>query len=257
MCRAKVINLVDEHDAPVDFPEVKDLADSGISSEQSTSPRSEPESQYAPYVSAPVVPTPTRRVGGPNIKPWKLLPTPDSDWMTQQRFEPGFTISVYDAMLTLHFDIHSENVIPTHGAIRYIEHYNECGPYSRFRFQLCHNFQRGKCRSGAACTYVHAIVDGEENVQRIHLNNGTVYETLPHGVSLFVHLPSASVGAQQIPSEAILRTKGAVEVYKAVINDRFSAIHRPQHCAHFQFKKMCNRGSECGFIHSLIPPNGQ
>lgn len=30
-------------------------------------------------------------------------------------------------------------------------------------------------------------------------------------------------------------------------------IVRPRHCAHFQFKRMCNLGSTCHFIHSLIP----
>jgi len=256
MCRAKVINLVDEHDAPVDFPEVKDLSDYEITPEQSTSPCSEPEIQHTPYVSTAVVPTPMRR-GCTDMKPWKQLPTPRPDWMMSQRFEPGFTVSVYDAMLTLHYDIPSENVIPTHGAVRYIEHYNECGPYSRFRFQLCHNFQRGKCHKGSSCTYIHALVGSDETVQRIHLNNGMVYETLPRGASIFVHAPSGLTEPQVIPSEAILRTKGAIEVYNAVINNRSCAILRPQHCAHFQFKKMCNRGTECGFIHSLVPPSGQ
>lgn len=28
---------------------------------------------------------------------------------------------------------------------------------------------------------------------------------------------------------------------------------RPRHCAHFQFKRLCNLGSECNFIHALVP----
>uniref|UniRef100_A0A0A9WQC7 C3H1-type domain-containing protein n=1 Tax=Lygus hesperus TaxID=30085 RepID=A0A0A9WQC7_LYGHE len=28
---------------------------------------------------------------------------------------------------------------------------------------------------------------------------------------------------------------------------------KPRHCAHFQFKRMCNLGTSCNFIHSLVP----
>ena len=146
--------------------------------------------------------------------------------------------------------------MPTHGAIRYIEHYNEFGPYTRFRFQLCNNFQRGKCHKGAMCTYIHAVIGGNE-AQKIHLNNGTVYETLPQGAALYVYLPSAADKPDLVPSSKILWTKGAADVFDAVVNGRSSVIQRPQHCAHFQYKKMCNRGPDCCFVHSLLPPGSQ
>lgn len=98
---------------------------------------------------------------------------------------------------------------------------------------------------------------------------------------------------QLIPSEMILETIGARNTYRALCSgavpstttaatvaaaavggggggglrldgghlanpnpaaaaDATAAI-KPRHCAHYQFKRMCNLGTSCNFIHSLIP----
>lgn len=253
MCRARIVNLVDENDVPRENPEVKDLQYStstvdGVTPDTYNTP--EESFAYVPCVSGPAA-HPRKPVQPREMKSWNLIPLPEGDWFALKHFAPGFQVSVYDATLTNYFQVPSENVIPTHGAIRYIEHYNEFGPYSRFRFQLCNNFQRGRCQNGAACTYIHAAA-APETAQKIHMNNGTVYDTLPAGV-VFPLFCRGHQRPQLIPSEYILVTKGAVDVYHAIIEGNPSNIQRPQHCAHFQFKKMCNRGADCGFIHSLVP----
>jgi hypothetical protein len=70
---------------------------------------------------------------------------------------------------------------------------------------------------------------------------------------------AASQTPQTIPSERILVTVGAQNVYNVLNNLRAgdhqnnAANLKPRHCAHFQFKRMCNLGSECNFVHSLTP----
>jgi len=263
MCRARVIYLVDEHDAPREKPEVLDLEFSASSIDgatpevYSTSPTDDVFA-FVPQISSPAVHA-KRTVPPREMKKWNLLPLPKVNWYMLENFEPGFQICVYDALMTSFFEVPSEHVFPTHGAIRYIEHYNEFGPYSRFRFQLCSNFQQGRCQKGSSCTYIHAYLN-QDIAQKIHLNNGTMYETLPAGIVFNIHPPNANgtLGrSETIPTEFILRTKGATELYHSVTNNCLSAFHRPQHCAHFQYKKMCNRGTECSFIHSMLPPCSQ
>jgi len=187
------------------------------------------------------------------IKPWPLIPT-DSilECASMEHFPTGWTFNVYDGRLTHYFEILSEYVVPTHGAVRYIEHHNETGPYSRFRFQICHNHAQGRCPKGFACTYIHALVLPQSSL--IHMNGVAAYETLPGGMSLFVHTPGSRGAPQLTPSEYILRTAGSEKLFEDVLAGNGSSINRPQHCAHYQFKKVCNRGSACSFIHSLIPP---
>jgi hypothetical protein len=117
------------------------------------------------------------------------------------------------------------------------------------------------------------------------------YETLPAGFTLTIHPPNAShsttqapgggrvtVRPQPIPSEMILWTVGgemALQYTKDVQAGRASALPaaavvatnaaggenaaaggagaRPRHCAHYQFKRLCNLGRDCHFIHSKVP----
>jgi hypothetical protein len=106
------------------------------------------------------------------------------------------------------------------------------------------------------------------------------YKTMDCGMVFAVFPPNQLNSAPQlIPSEMILETEGAVQTYRAlgggadhasekggpsqtftqppypVMADGSVAVPivRPRHCAHFQFKRMCNLGAACHFIHSLIP----
>jgi hypothetical protein len=165
-------------------------------------------------------------------------------------FPAGFKVSVYDGRLTSYFEIPSEWVVPTHGGMRYIEYFNETGPYSRFRFQLCHNFLNGRCTKGFTCTYIHA--KELPKAHGIHVQGMDAYERLPAGLSLFVNMPGSTEEPQLIPSQHVIRTLGAERLYTDVIENKQSAVVRPQHCAHFLYKKLCNRGAECAFIHALL-----
>jgi hypothetical protein len=168
-----------------------------------------------------------------------------------ETFPAGFTVKTYDRGLTGFFEVPSEWVVPTHGSIRFIEHYNEVGPYSRFRFQLCHSFLSGRCTRGFDCTYIHAAQLPVP--QEIHVQGVDIYERLPAGVTFFIHIPSALKKPQMIPSEYIIRTEGSDRLFTDIVEGRRRSMNRPQHCAHFQFKKVCNLGANCSFIHSLVP----
>ncbi|KAG5512093.1 hypothetical protein JKF63_07557 [Porcisia hertigi] len=105
------------------------------------------------------------------------------------------------------------------------------------------------------------------------------YSTIAAGIIFAVYPPNQLNSPPQfILSEHILQTEGAVQAYGAVVGGAAAAaaaggggaaagggggggatagnestIVRPRHCAHFQFKRMCNLGTSCHFIHSLIP----
>jgi len=160
----------------------------------------------------------------------------------------GEHFGVYDGSLTSFYDVPSEDVLLTHGAIRYAEHYNECGPYTRFRFQLCRNNLKGACTKGGNCTYVH--VTRLPTPSPVHVNGVSAgYPTMPAGVVMYVHLPSSNAPPMQIASEKMLRTAGAEAIMESITNATPLQIKRPQHCAHFTYKKICNRGSLCQFLH--------
>lgn len=133
------------------------------------------------------------------------------------------------------------------------------------------NLQSGKAQVGA---HVNPNADG----QRGGLELGAGVEMLPEGVVLMVYPPNnAQAHPQPIPSEKILRTAGASNVYHVLRNahqQREAKLQealrvtgrpgnvapvkqphglKPRHCAHFQFKRLCNLGNECNFIHSLVP----
>jgi hypothetical protein len=179
----------------------------------------------------------------------------DTSWMARSSematFPAGFKVSVYDGRLTSYFEIPSEHIVPTHGGMRYVEYFNETGPYSRFRFQLCHNFLLGRCNKGFTCTYIHA--KQVPKAQSIHVQGLDAYERLPPGISVFVDMPGSTGQPQLIPSENIVRTLGAERLYAEIIDNKQGTFVRPQHCAHFMFKKLCNRGPNCAFIHALMP----
>jgi hypothetical protein len=264
MCRTKVVHIsvADAFDA-VSEQQMSDVSSehqqwesSGEYSQWSTPEPSQwntygeqpPQCVYPTELSVPVQ-EPQRRQA---MKPWPLIPT---DWMTRvfelATFPRGWTFNVYDGRLTSYVEVPSECVVPTNGGIRYVEHYNETGPYSRFRFQVCHNFLNGCCNKGASCTYIHAT--HLPTPRRIHVMNADGYERLPAGVALCIHLPGGGSRPQMIPSEYILRTEGSEKLYREIAEGQRRSMHRPQHCAHFQFKKVCNRGPDCSFIHSLVP----
>lgn len=190
------------------------------------------------------------RKGVRQVKPWPLIPHP-GDCSGMDVFPAGFIFEVYDGHLTQVYQVPSENVVPTHGAIRYVEHYNSCGPYTRYRFQICHNYLCGRCTKGVSCTYVH--VNSLPPSTMIHVYGVRDYEMMPPGVTLFVHCPHSSAAPQMIPSQQLIRTEGAASMIQAVMSGTPSSVQRPQHCAHYQYKKVCNRGYSCNFIHSLIP----
>jgi len=186
------------------------------------------------------------------MKHWQHVIVPENGILSQDAFPQGFVFSVFDGQFTQHFDIPSEEVNPTHGAMRYIEHYNEVGPYSRFRFQICHSHLQQRCQKGMECTYIHANRLPSADV--IHARGREKnYDTLQSGSILFIYSPHSSMPPQAIPSQSIIRTVGAEKLMHA-ISQGSTSFHRPQHCAHLQFKKVCNRGYNCGFIHSIAPP---
>lgn len=105
------------------------------------------------------------------------------------------------------------------------------------------------------------------------------FEYFPPGLTITVFAPNNAQGQpQHIPSERIIRTAGASNVYQVLLcaqkqrDEKLAEVFRttgkmpstvpqvkqphslkPKHCAHFQFKKVCNLGSDCNFIHSMLP----
>jgi hypothetical protein len=199
---------------------------------------------YAPSSPLPPFGAPRRR------RDWQRIHTEClACCHTMESFPPGFKCSVYDARLTHYFEIPSEWVVPTYGSVRYIEHFNEAGPYSRFRFQLCHNFLNGCCAKGFNCTYIHALQLPPSH--EIHLLGVDAYPRLPAGLSLLIHMPGSAGAPQMFPSQSVIRTLGSERLYADIVGNEHGTFVHPQHCAHFLFKKMCNRGPACAFIHTL------
>jgi hypothetical protein len=203
---------------------------------------------HQPY--APVLPVHPLACQRPK-RPWTPIAT---DWLPYchelTTFPMGFRFNVYDAKLTRYFQVPSEWVVPTHGGIRYIEHYNETGPYSRFRFQLCQNFLNNSCSKGYKCTYIHARRLPQS--RSIHVQGVGSYEMLPAGMEFLVNMPWTLGQLQAVLSQNVIRTLGAERLYADAIDHKPGSCIRPQHCAHFLYKKVCNRGAECAFIHSLV-----
>ncbi|GET85444.1 hypothetical protein, conserved [Leishmania tarentolae] len=192
----------------------------------------------------------------------------------------GSQLSVYDSCMRQHYLIKSEKVAITRGAIKYASLNERYGNQTRFRFQLCNRYLRHRCSSASKCPYIHSHV--LSTVTAVHMNENSItsgvrqqdredlaggrnalkYPTIAPGMIFAVYPPNQlNSSPQLIPSELILQTEGALHTYRALSRDtadgadhrKDTTIVRPRHCAHFQFKRMCNLGTSCHFIHSLIP----
>jgi hypothetical protein len=249
MCRTKLVSLesfepvADDHHC---------LTQSDISSESSDSPMQSPVVKSPSAQKQKQLPAPNKKNLSNRyreIKPWTPIELP-ADVATMATFPAGFKVEVYDGHLTQHFTANSNEVVPTVGALKYVEHFNETGPYGRFRFQLCHNYACGRCNRGYNCTYLH--INRLPEAHTIHLQGGS-YTMMPKGVSLFVHTPHTHHAPQIVPSEYLIQTQGSIQMMNSILEGKQATVQRPQHCAHFQYKRMCNRGYECNFIHSTVP----
>ncbi|PWU92881.1 hypothetical protein C4B63_34g364 [Trypanosoma cruzi] len=209
---------------------------------------------------------------------------------------PSCTFSVYDAEIQNHYNIESTEIVATHGSVEYLKMNEARGAQSRFRFQLCKRYLNKRCTRGANCQYIHthlvppptsvhvnenvisaAVVEGLEMPPEVLRggNNKHGYPTMPSGVIFRVFPPNQGKSVPQlIPSEMILRTAGASNVYSVFAYPGTGKARdmlttetadtsgsesgnltnvKARHCAHFQFNKMCNLGESCNFIHSLVP----
>ncbi|RNF16351.1 uncharacterized protein Tco025E_05195 [Trypanosoma conorhini] len=209
---------------------------------------------------------------------------------------PGCTFSVYDSAIHSHYLIDSTDIVATHGSVEYLKMNESRGSQSRFRFQLCKRYLNRRCTRGANCPYIHTHAVPAPNFVHINENaisaavvegletppeelrggkNSNRYPTMPSGAIFRVFPPNQGKSVPQlIPSEMILRTVGASNVYSVLEhsgggkardagaaeaadaagyeNGKLNNV-KARHCAHFQFNKMCNLGEACNFIHSLVP----
>jgi len=192
----------------------------------------------------------------------------------------GFVFTVYNGDISQHFNVHSETVQITRGSIKYVDHHARYGQQTRFRFQLCNNYLQHKCAKLSECSYIHATVLPKPS--EVHLNPfaprrlaadrhghghdvpmtaqddpsiADAYETLPKGYALRVYAPNdkGPQEPQMIPSEMIILTAGAIAAKRCSLGGDAAPGARPRHCAHYQFKRLCNLGSQCHFIHSKVP----
>lgn len=204
----------------------------------------------------------------------------------------GFSLTVYNGDISQHFSIPSEHVQVTRGSIKYVDHHARYGAQTRFRFQLCHNYLLRKCPKLSECSYIHATQlpaptqvhlnpfaprrlaadrhgRSDDVAPSVQDDPSVVesYETLPPGFTLTVHAPNSNhvTGAkrgpplpQNIPSDRVIVTVGAKTALDFLRNGRRSGDGgavgaRPRHCAHFQYRRLCNLGNQCHFIHSKVP----
>jgi len=111
------------------------------------------------------------------------------------------------------------------------------------------------CPMGEACKFVHIDMNCPGmTVQSIHVNyayrslDEVKHERLPAGEMITVMAPNNRAPSQLVPSELILKTRGA--------ENRHSGKGCNSHCAHYYYNRMCNRGERCSFLHCLyIDPN--
>lgn len=120
------------------------------------------------------------------------------------------------------------------------------------RLVFCRNYVAGdaaSCAMGDACKFVHADVDMTTlETHPIHVKYAwraaelCTYPRLPAGEMLAVASPNARDETEQVPSELVLVTRGALARHE----HGGAAL---SHCAHYYFNRMCNRGERCNFIH--------
>lgn len=193
----------------------------------------------------------------------------------------GSSLTLYNGDISQHFEIPSEAIKVTKGALKYAEHHERFGSHTRFRFQLCNKFLQGKCERLSECPYVHAqrvpppsivhlnpfaprrlavdrTADGANNGLMLSAQDdpavADAYETLPAGFTMAVYPPNADcegvdVEPQIIPSDKIILTAGAVTARRTSTGK----VHKARHCAHYQYRRICHLGAQCHFIHSKVP----
>jgi hypothetical protein len=195
---------------------------------------------------------------------------------------PGFTLTVYNGDISQHFTLKSEDVQITRGSIKYVDHHSRYGAQMRFRFQLCHNYLLHKCPRMSECSYIHATKLPQPS--QVHLNPfaprrlaadrhgrseevpyaevddpnvANTYETMPAGATFIIFPPHGNQVTNQetsVPSSMVIRTSGADEAWSFMLNPSLAPPgYRPRHCAHYQFKRVCNQGKSCPHIHSKVP----
>ncbi|RNF03434.1 zinc finger protein family memeber [Trypanosoma conorhini] len=124
------------------------------------------------------------------------------------------------------------------------------------RLVLCRKYVPGhpeSCWKGSMCKFVHADTTGASQCP-IHVNYSwrsverCTYQRLPPGEMIFVLAPNGREPAETFPSERILVTRGSL--------NRKSHAGPPSRCAHYYFNRLCNRGENCNFIHTIhVDPN--
>jgi hypothetical protein len=122
------------------------------------------------------------------------------------------------------------------------------------RLVLCRKYDprnpTESCPMGESCKFVHIdMATPELQVQSIHVNYAyrsleeVPHERLPAGEQVAVMAPNGRAPSQLVPSEMILKTRGA---------ENRNSGKPVSHCAHYFYNRMCNRGERCSFLHCLF-----
>ncbi|ORC92725.1 zinc finger protein family memeber [Trypanosoma theileri] len=124
------------------------------------------------------------------------------------------------------------------------------------RLVLCRKYIPGRpdsCWKGSMCKFVHADPTGAPR-SPIHVNYSwnsverCTYPHLPPGEMILVLAPNGRQPAETFPSERVLVTRGSL--------NRKSHVGPLSRCAHYYFNRLCNRGEDCNFIHTMhVDPN--
>ncbi|KAH9589367.1 hypothetical protein LSM04_007504 [Trypanosoma melophagium] len=124
------------------------------------------------------------------------------------------------------------------------------------RLVLCRKYVPGRpdsCWKGSMCKFVHADPTGAPR-SPIHVNYSwhsverCTYPHLPPGETILVLAPNGRQPAETFPSERVLVTRGSL--------NRKSHVGPLSRCAHYYFNRLCNRGEDCNFIHTMhVDPN--
>ena len=112
---------------------------------------------------------------------------------------------------------------------------------------------------------------GGSGFQNVLAENKDSVPCLPEGHVLYLYRPNALTSnpaekLQAVPSHLILETVGSQTAISIQVHNKLpegtshpnengeesEAIPRAKHCAHFQFKRLCNMGPACHFIHAKV-----